>query len=571
MAEALSTNVCCLDLTHECVDYLKGLGLNVYEGSLDSVFHVDWSKTNRSHLNIFIDIDYPKNLHEYHVFVADTANAKQRNYNEEEHKTKEVSHADSRCLICEKPVSVLDLRPFGTYRLEKAFQAVTLLRRIEVVFVGPFNEVKYTSSNISYYDPQHVGEHNNLSAWGLAHVNGKVGERTKLADTWISRCLFEGRRNALYYHHTFSLPTTWKGDEKVADERYFSILDNEDGECVSYIYTPDKDFVRVILPDVKDKAGVLKDLFENVFFPVCSDYFPDIEAKRWIYKDEYAVPAELVILEKIETKRREYEAEIASLEEESKRVREQYTFLKDLLTTTGSELVKAVKKYLEWLGFESVEDKDETLKEGELKEEDLNLNYDGNLVLIEVKGITGTSTDAECSQVDKIVQRRIKKLRIPDVHGVYVVNHRKNVEPLKRPIPPFNVQQIDDGKAQDRTLVYTMQLFSLYFDIENGYVTKDEARGYFMKPGLADFHSGFTSLGTPYSYFQKDTVVCVELNDTQVSVGDVLYYKDELNRLVGCKVVGIQQDKQTLETAFTGKIGVKVEHKVPRNRELWLR
>jgi hypothetical protein len=63
----------------------------------------------------------------------------------------------------------------------------------------------------------------------------------------------------------------------------------------------------------------------------------------------------------------------------------------------------------------------------------------------------------------------------------------------------------------------------------------------------------------------------VELNDTQVSVGDVLYYKDELNRLVGCKVVGIQQDKQELETVSTGKIGIKIGHKVPRNRELWLR
>ena len=79
MAETLSTNVCCLDLTQECADYLTGVGLNVYEGSLGSVFHVDWRKTNRNHLNIFVDINYPENLHEYHVFVADTTNAKHRN------------------------------------------------------------------------------------------------------------------------------------------------------------------------------------------------------------------------------------------------------------------------------------------------------------------------------------------------------------------------------------------------------------------------------------------------------------------------------------------------------------
>lgn len=116
-----------------------------------------------------------------------------------------------------------------------------------------------------------------------------------------------------------------------------------------------------------------------------------------------------------------------------------------------------------------------------------------------------------------------------------------------------------------------LSYFSLYSDIENGYITKDEIRECFMKLGLADFHSVLTSLGIPYSYFQNDTIVYVELNDTQVSVGDVLYYKDELNRLVGCKVVGIQQDKQELETVSTGKIGIKIGHKVPRNRELWLR
>ena len=67
----LKTNVCCLDLSKECLDYLEGVGLNVYEGSLGSVFHFDWSKTNKGHGNVFVDIDFPENLHEYHVFVTD--------------------------------------------------------------------------------------------------------------------------------------------------------------------------------------------------------------------------------------------------------------------------------------------------------------------------------------------------------------------------------------------------------------------------------------------------------------------------------------------------------------------
>ena len=185
MAEILKTNICCLDLTRECVEYLKGLGLNVYEGSLGSVFHIDWSKSHSNHGNVFVDIDYPENLHEYHVIVADTTNARQREYKFAEHMTKEIDHLDNRCLVVRQPVSVIDLRPFGTHRLEKRLLSLSSYRKIEVVFIGPYKEVDYTSSRIAYYDPEHIGTFNNYSVWGLSIPTGRRGERTQFAETWI--------------------------------------------------------------------------------------------------------------------------------------------------------------------------------------------------------------------------------------------------------------------------------------------------------------------------------------------------------------------------------------------------
>lgn len=568
MAEIQKTNICCLDLTQDCVDYLKGLGLNVYGGSLGSVFHIDWSKTYSSHGNVFIDVDYPDNLHEYHVFVVDTTNVKRREYKFEEHKTSEIDHIDNKCLVVSQPITVLDLRPFGTFRLENRFQSLSSHRRIEVVFVGPYQEVEYTSSRIAYYEPEHIGTFNNYSAWGLLNSSGCTGERTQFADTWISRCLFEGRRNDLHYHQIFRLPTRWEGEQRVPDERYFSILDNEDGESVSYIFAPDKDFLRIVLPDVKDKAGLLKDLFENILFNVCSDYFPDIEAKRWINKDVYLLPEERKIQERIEAKREEYEKEIAKLEEKAVEIRDKNHPLKNLLTETGSTLVIAVKTFLEWLGYENVTDKDDTLNEGDLKEEDLCFEYEGNHILMEVKGINGTSTDAECSQIDKIVSRRMRELKTTYVHGIYVVNNQRNVEPLKRQTPPFNETQIKDAIDQSRTLVYTAQLFALHSDIENGYTTKEQARKDLLQPGLANFHSHLDSVGTPYEYYQGDTVLCVDLH-SKVSIGDKLYYKDTLHRLVGLNVISLQKEKQSFESVSEGKTGVKVDVKVPRNREIF--
>ena len=406
--------------------------------------------------------------------------------------------------------------------------------------------------------------------WGLSNPIERSGIRTKLADTRISKCLFEGRRNALRYYQTFSLPSRREGEQKMQDERYFSILDNEDGECVSFIYAPDKDFLRIILPEVEDKAGLLKDLFDNVLFTVCSEFFPDIEAKHWIHSDTYLLPNEREIQFKIAVKREEYEGEIAKLEDALTAIRKMNLPLKQLLTETGSTLVSAVKNFLEWLGFDNVIDKDETLEYGNLKEEDLCFEYEGKHIFVEVKGINGTSTDAECSQVDKIVYRRMRELKTTDVHGVYVVNHQRNVEPLKRQMPPFNENQIKDAESQSRSLVYTMQLFALHSDIEHGYISKEQARIDLMQEGVVDFHRNLTSLGVPYNYYQDGTVICLDLANTQVSVGDTLYYKDELLRLVGLKVVSLQQEKRSYETVKDGRTSIKLDKKVPRNKEMFI-
>lgn len=568
MAEILKTNICCLDLTQDCVEYLKGIGLNVHEGSLGSVFHIDWSQSLSKYGNVFIDVDYPENLHEYHVFVADTTNARKLEYKFEEHKTHEIDHLDNRCLVVKRPISILDLRPFGTYRL-KIFQSHSCCRRIEVVFIGPYQEVEYTSSPIAFYAPEHVGTFNNYSVWELPNHTGRRGRRSQFTNNWISKCLFEGRRNDMCYYQTFILPSRWEGEQKVQDERYFSILDNEDGECISFIYTHNKDFVRIVLPDIKDKAGLLKDLFDNILFTFYSDFFPDIEAKRWIHTDVYLLPDELEIKRRLDAKCKEMEQEIAKLEEERTFIYEKNTYLKNLLTETGGSLVTAVKTFLEWMGFENVIDKDETIGKGDLKEEDLCFECGGVYIFMEVKGINGTSTDSECSQIDKIVNRRMRELKTTDVQGVYVVNHQRNIEPLKRQMPPFNENQIKDAENQSRTLMYTTQLFALYSDIENGYITKEQARRNLLQPGLVSFHSHLNSLGIPYKYYQDDTVFCIDLQNTQVSIGDILFYKDSLQRLIGLNVINLQQEKQSLETVTDGKTGIKVDKKVPRNKEIF--
>ena len=569
MAETKKTNICCIDLRQDCIDYLKGLGLAVYEGSFGSVFSFQWDSYSSSKY-VLSDVNLPDNLHEYHVFVGDTDIAIRRDYRDDEHQINIIADPEKRCLTCNRPINILDLRPYGSRQLWNFFNDKNKQKVITVVFLGEYNSVSYTASKVSYNSSRSIGSFSNYDAWSLLYGDRKSGNRVIFEDNKLSRMLYEGKLNEVNYYHTFNTPYVGIDDNQKADPGFISLLRNENGECVSYLYCTKNGSLLCVLPQVDNKAALLKSLFENILFSHFSDFFPDIEAKLWIHKPGYELPEEKAVRLKIAAKREEYERVIKELEVQAEEASKKNEFLKFLLTGTGDRLVKAVKKYLEWLGFTDVIDKDETLKEDEIKEEDLDLNYNGQLVLLEVKGINGTSTDGECSQINKIVLRRMKQLKTTDVHGIYVVNNQKNIEPLNRQVPPFNDNQISDAVNQDRTMIYTAQLFALFSDIENGYITKEEARECFLKPGLADFHSRYKSLGKPYDYFKSNTIICLELNGDSIKKGDYLYYKDPLQRLVRLKVISIEQDNNSLESVVTGKTGIMVESKVPKGVEILL-
>lgn len=114
-------------------------------------------------------------------------------------------------------------------------------------------------------------------------------------------------------------------------------------------------------------------------------------------------------------------------------------------------------------------------------------------------------------------------------------------------------------------------MFAAFSDIENGYITKEEVRECFLKPGLVDFHAGFKSLGKPYDYFKDNTVICLNLMGNRISVGDTLYYKDPLQTLVGLKVMSIQQGKTSFDTIDEGKTGIMVDRIVPKGTEIFIK
>ena len=126
------------------------------------------------------------------------------------------------------------------------------------------------------------------------------------------------------------------------------------------------------------------------------------------------------------------------------------------------------------------------------------METEDGLLVIEIKGIGGTSTDGQCSQIEKIKNRRMQERRNFDVFGLYIVNHQRYQPPLLRENPPFKREQIQDAENDKRGLLTTWQLFNLYFSIKNGCISKEEARKALLKYGLIEFSpQNCVSLGEP--------------------------------------------------------------------------
>ena len=156
------------------------------------------------------------------------------------------------------------------------------------------------------------------------------------------------------------------------------------------------------------------------------------------------------------------------------------------------------------------------------------------------------------------------------MYALYVVNHQRGIEPLKRSNPPFLPKQISDAEDDERGLVTTWQLYNLYFDIERGVIDKAEARDALLVYGMVDFlPKGAMKLGVPYRYCQNN-VICVELKGQNVEVGDEMYAYDGRN-WHKAEVKSIQVDKQDYESIANGRVGFGLSEGLPEKKEVYVR
>ena len=561
------TNICCLNTSKSIIDYLRQEH-SIYDGRLGDL--IDLTAKGRGSKFLLPTYDFPKNIQEYDIFVVDLKNGEYVMYDEADHTRNHVGETRNLYFLSKTNQTIFDTYPLGACMFKKRLFKDSVRKPIVIVFQGAKKDCNYTvvdRTSMREYRYECEEKHSNYDfAPSLPFADIESGQIVSLSDKKISHILFEGLENNLQYDQLFYHPQKYNSEilECEPDPCVIPLLVNRDDNLISFIQIKEKEPIYFVLPQADDtvKLTILQRLFEKVLYEKYSNYFPFLESIKWVHKDAYMLPSIKEIKTKIEIAEQEFLNKKELLNNEIERVEQQFNFLQNLITATGEDLVAAMLEYFSWLGFENVVEKDATANS--VLEEDIQVDLGNNgLLIVETKGLYGTSKDSECSQIEKIKHRREKERQRFDVYALYIVNHQRGIEPLKRMNPPFTTFQIEDAKTDGRGLLTTWQLYNIYHAIEFGVISKKQVMEDLLQYGCIEFHPNLVQvLNTPYEYWQHDTILGIDVN-TPISVGDVIfsYYEGQWFQ---SKVVSLQQDKIPYETVDSGRTGIQIDKKLPK-------
>lgn len=500
------------------------------------------------------------NLHEYNVWIFDFQN---------ELAPKSISQSDrpvgqNLMIKIEYPETTMNEAPFALAQMSNMLDD----NKIRIVFAGAQYEEKhyiYRSTGKNRYvcvDCVNLGPY---STFGSVPYP-QHGKKFKVEESAFSELL---SKYVDGYDVVFKLPEFYDPSlgKRAIDSNYSVLAKSDDGKVISYIgYQKDKGY-ELILPLCHDREVVAEKILTEIMPRVLPDIVPESKLFSWINDDCFKAPQEIEIEKQKEILLEDYLKEKKNLDNRIKEIKQANKFLTDILTETGDNLVAAVCKYMKWLGFISVEEIDGT---EEIKREDIQICDGNDLYIIEVKGIGGTSTDAECAQVGKHRRRREKENRDKDIYPLYIVNHQRYISPWNRENPPFSKDQIDYAIVDERGLLTTWQLYQQYHLIEKGIFTKDETRMALKESGLISLIPPNVKLvGTVTEYFKKPKASILTISQDIKRNDELLCFKD--GAWIKGTVQSIQLNDSPVENASHGEIGLVMDVELAVGYKLYKR
>ena len=510
---------------------------------------------------VHLDCNLIHNLHEYKVVVIDMQKKRIKkgcSENETPDGLKYMYQVDY-------PEDEFDPAPYMMDQITKEMSKESF----RIIFADKAYGINYKlveivkQSQVSYPAEFALNIYDTINA----HASNKEGNKIRANDYILAQTI---AKYVVGYKVVFNLPTVWDASrqENVLNSNFVSLILNQDGEVISYFGYDEKTGYELLLPLCREKEKLIDELFSQVLPEILPDIFPESMNFLWINGKDFRPKEILEYDKKREELEKEYKRQLMEIEVQEKVIYEKYQFLNNLLIQSGDSLVDAVCDFLKWVGYSDVRKMD---GQEEILREDIQISDGNNLFIIEVKGIGGTSTDAECSQIVKHRRKREKENRDKDIVPIYIVNHQRYIKPQLRENPPFSMNQIEYAESDERGLLTTWQLYQQFQFIEDGIFTKEETRQAMKKIGLITLlPENYYSIGKVMEYYNKPKASILNIHNVEIKCGDYIWAKKDDVWKKG-KICSIQVNDKDVDIVCDGEVGLVLDIELAKGFELFIK
>lgn len=506
-----------MDCNPAIAQKLVDAGYNVLSGSFGTPYT---APQNTNIVNAYRNNHLSQNYAESDIVIIDLTDKNPLSEIEE----KQIFGANNRSIQVKVYSGIADSRPLIMYNSSYNFNRIFNNGGIFIIFSNPKINTDYYFDGVSLESFSNYAFLSDLESQRFDALPDK-GNNINLND----EITFAPLMKKYLEKSSFSAVLDTRGFTKTA-----ILASNKFGQSISEAILPEEENQGVIFlfPHFNDKTGFIHELIESYLPDIKPELFPDHEGKHWIEEDIYQ-PLHVVEL-KNEIKQIEEKAkkDVEALSERIDAEKKQKEYLSTLLTGNSNALERAVEQSLRVIGFKDVLNCDEDLKNRgiTIRDEDLHIRDGSPLILVEIKGVTGTSTQEDALQVSNYIPSRMKELSRLDVRGLSIINHQRNIPLSKREKNPFTENVLTSAVKREIGLLTTWNLYRLVRSyIELGW-THEVVRDLFYKDGFIDaFPSHYELIGVVEGFMERHSVVGIRIQSSQLCLGDRIAFEFDIH------------------------------------------
>lgn len=469
---------------------------------------------------------------------------------------------DGYGLTLDAPLGYFDPRPLTMRNYEQYFHQIYNHGGIFILFASPKSLVTGSMAT----NPRNRFTMDSVNSW--AFLDFLASENFTVTPSQGREVILEegnNELNSIIGSYMASVEYSCTFDFRGPGKKFIPIAKNRFQNTVAGLITSsdiEKGLI-FIFPHVENKSEFLQ-RFLNEYLPILKpNLFPDLVKKLWVQSSEYELPKILKIQAEIEQIERQALAQVTALKNKINDEREEQGYLHELLTETGDNLVRAVKKALATLGFEKVVDVDHNLKEAEKnenKKEDLQIHDRSPLLLVEVKGIFGhIPKESEMLQVTKHYALRMREFKTVEISGLTILNSERHKPALERVEQPFSEDLLETAKAQQLGFLTTWNLHKLLRNYLKFKWTSEQVQGLFYQYGFINsIPLDYEYIGQIEDVWPKVDAIGIRIEEGDLKQDDLILYELEVEYEIQ-KITSLQVDKNPVEIAEKGQLaGVSI-------------